>query len=283
MSLLQHIYINKINLEVYTRFFIGVNHVGWVHNDNISIIQSYPNFFEILNDKVMLNKELDSFNKRTYSINSVMKELYRLGIVKVWRNEPIPVLESFGSKPLMLIDRGAALFFGIELYGVFLNGYTIINNNLHMWVAKRSKNNKAYPNKYDSLVGGGISGKLSPWETLQKEAYEEAGITKSTISKAKSVGTISYIKDNGEKCLESATAFNFDIFLPNTFKPKIIDGEVESFKLWSIERVKNEVEGSNNFKDNTNLTMIDFFIRHGVIDTNYPDYTIIARGLQKII
>ena len=52
-----------------------------------------------------------------------------------------------------------------------------------------------------------------------------------------------------------------------------VDGEVESFELqclsWVIDRIAH---GTDGYKPNCNLVVIDFLVRHGVIPADAPRY-----------
>ena len=74
--------------------------------------------------------------------------------------------------------------------------------------------------------------------------------------------------------------FCFDLELPSNFVPRNTDGEIESFALWPIERVAETVAETREFKDNCNLVIIDFLIRHGFIPPDDPDYVALVRGLH---
>jgi hypothetical protein len=41
------------------------------------------------------------------------------------------------------------------------------------------------------------------------------------------------------------------------------------------------VRDTRQFKFNCNLVLIDFFVRHGVIAPEHPDYLAICRGLRR--
>ena len=57
--------------------------------------------------------------------------------------------------------------------------------------------------------------------------------------------------------------FCYDLELPSTFIPTPMDGEVESFELRDLEWVLEKVVqgGSEGYKPNCNLVVIDFLIR----------------------
>jgi hypothetical protein len=47
-----------------------------------------------------------------------------------------------------------------------------------------------------------------------------------------------------------------------------------------MEEVLELVENTRRFKFNCALVIIDFMIRHGVIDADHPDYEALALGLR---
>lgn len=59
------------------------------------------------------------------------------------------------------------------------------------------------------------------------------------------------------------------------------DGEVESFQLLNIEEVQNIICTTEDFKDNCNLVIIDFLVRHGVVESESPEYLQIVAGLRQ--
>lgn len=96
----------------------------------------------------------------------------------------------------------------------------------------------------------------------------------------KNVGFISYKYEyarGGKKDI----VYCYDIELPQDFVPTCNDGEVEEFYLMPIEEVMSIVQNSNDFKDNCNLVLIDFFIRHGLIDSDFEDYIELGFGLKS--
>ena len=94
------------------------------------------------------------------------------------------------------------------------------------------------------------------------------------------VGLVSYRCERPEG-LRDDDLFCFDLELPADFTPKNTDGEVEAFSLWPIEKVAERVRETEDFKFNCALVIIDFFIRHGLIAPDDPDYTRLAEGLRR--
>lgn len=59
------------------------------------------------------------------------------------------------------------------------------------------------------------------------------------------------------------------------------DSEVDSFELMEIQKVADIISSSEDFKDNCNLVIIDFLIRHGVLKPESPGYLALVAGLRQ--
>ncbi len=59
------------------------------------------------------------------------------------------------------------------------------------------------------------------------------------------------------------------------------DGEVESFMRLPIAEVADLVANTDEFKDNCNLVIIDFLIRHGHIVPEQPGYLALLAGMRQ--
>ncbi|TTJ85387.1 Nudix hydrolase 20, chloroplastic [Bagarius yarrelli] len=73
--------------------------------------------------------------------------------------------------------------------------------------------------------------------------------------------------------------FLFDLELPTDFKPQIGDGEVHEFYFYPIEQVK-ELVVSEEFKPNCAMVVLDFLIRHSVIE---PDTGGLTQSLNACV
>jgi 8-oxo-dGTP pyrophosphatase MutT (NUDIX family) len=182
-----------------------------------------------------------------------------------WRDEAFDVRPDDAGQAVATIDRGALPLFGIAAAGVHLNGLVRRADGLHLWVARRARAKALDPGKLDHLVAGGIGAGLSPRQTLIKEAEEEAGLPPALAAKARKVSTVRYTMLRAEG-LRRDVLHCFDLLLPEDFVPRPMDGEVESFALWPMGQVLNTVRGTDEFKFNVNLVLIDLFLRLGIID-----------------
>lgn len=181
-----------------------------------------------------------------------------------WRNEAFDVRATPEGPVLATIDRGALPVFGVLAEGVHVNGLVRRPAGRFLWVARRALNKALDPGKLDHLVAGGVPAGLTPEQTLVKEAAEEAGVPADIAARARCVGVISYAMERAEGLRRDRLSC-FDLELPEDFVPRAVDGEVESFALWPLDRVAAAVRDTDDFKFNVNLVLIDLFLREGVI------------------
>ncbi len=181
-----------------------------------------------------------------------------------WRGEAFDVRATPDGPVLGTIDRGALPGFGIGAVGVHLNGLVRREGEVLLWVARRAANKPLEPGKLDHLVAGGVPAGLSPWQTLEKEAEEEAGLPAALLAPARFVGTIDYAMERREG-LRRDRLHCYDVDLPVDFTPEPRDGEVEAFELWPLPDALDRVRHTDEFKFNVNLVLIELFRRHGLL------------------
>ena len=182
-----------------------------------------------------------------------------------FRDEAFDVRAAADGPVLAQVDRGAVPLLGVQAEGVHLNGLVRRPDGLWVWVARRAAHKLLDPGKLDHLVGGGVPAGLSPWETLAKEADEEAAIPPALIAQALPVATLTYAMDYAEG-LRRDRLHCYDLLLPEDFAPRPRDGEVESFALRPLRAVLDEVRCADAYKFNVNLVLIDLFLRAGLLD-----------------
>lgn len=118
-------------------------------------------------------------------------------------------------------------------------------------------------------------------DNVIKECDEEAGIERQLACKAIPVGAVSYCSKYSYG-LKRDVLFCFDLKLPVDFQPRANDGEVEEFyklPLADVLQIVSRTEG-DVYKDNCNLVVLDFMMRHGVITPSTPAYLDILKGLR---
>jgi len=193
-----------------------------------------------------------------------------------------PSLAVFVNQSPILFDmeRAATGLFGVRSHAISLNGFVRRDDGLHIWVARRSDTKATYPGELDLMVGGGHPAGLTLHENLIKECHEEAGVPEALAATALPVGGISFCS---EQCGQVINQFQFiyDLELPDGFTPQNMDGEVSCFVLWSLEKIMTTLCNTNDFMFDSALVIIDFLIRHGVIDGEHPEYSDLVLGLRR--
>jgi isopentenyldiphosphate isomerase len=281
MSFLDHIETcNAHDLSQFRPWFIGTTRAGWIHRDFAAVLARRPDLFARRADGWHLSGDLATAQQRTTAVEAFLRELRRDGWFPAWRDERYPVTPDLKRPALMAMERAAVPFFGVRAYGVHLTGYVRRADGMHIWVPRRARDKSTYPGMLDNTVAGGQPDGLGLMENVVKECGEEASIPSAIARRAQAVGAITYCYQSGLE-LKPDVQYVFDLELPHDFVCRSNDGEAESFELWPVAQVMARVRDSVDFKYNCNLVLIDFFVRHGLIDADDPDYFAIVAGLRR--
>lgn len=122
-------------------------------------------------------------------------------------------------------------------------------------------------------VSGGVTVGYGIKETAVKESQEEASVPPSFLDGLVSAGSVSFFFES-ERGLFPNTEYVFDLELPIDFEPKCIDGEVQAFELMPITKCLDWI-CSPKFKTTSTPVVIDFMIRHGIINPENGKVTLI--------
>lgn len=283
MGFLRHIAAcNRHDLGNFTPFRVDNAQVGWLKHEFSSHLAQWPDVFLISDEAVDLLLPNISMEERSARVAEVLQELVQQGVISHLHGEQYvatPKTREFG---VLWLDRAAAPYFGIRAFGQHMNGYTVDNGELKLWLGRRSDDRVHFPGKLDNMVAGGLPANIGLQENLLKECWEEAGIDSNLAAGARPVGTITYNIETA-KGLKPDTLYCYDLQLPASFRPKCNDGEVAGFELVSATDVMNIVLDSDEFKLNCNLVVIDFFIRHGQLGPDNEEYCEIISGLHPAL
>jgi thiamine pyrophosphokinase len=238
------------------RLRIGAAAVGWVAPDLADALAGFPGI-------AVAAEGVTLAGSHAADLPGIARALAARGFYR-WRDEAFDVRAGIDGPVLSTIDRGAVPAFGILAQGVHLNGLVDRPDGLHLWVARRAAGKLVDPGRFDHIVAGGMPAGLSAVQTLAKEAAEEAAIPAGLIAGARHAARIAYAMATAEG-LRRDVLHCFDVTLPESFEPRAVDGEVESFALWPIGRALEAVRDGEAFKFNVNLVLIDLFIRRGLL------------------
>ena len=282
MSFLDHIArCNNADLGQFEPWFIGATRAGFIHRDFAATVAARPDLFARRDGAWHLAPGLDTPDRRTAAVRAFLLALRERGqFGNLWREEPYAVTLVFTDPPLMTMERAAVPWFGVRAFGSHMTGYVRCRDGLHIWVPRRSYTKPTYPGQLDNTVAGGQPAGIGVHDNLIKECGEEASIPPALAAQAKAVGYISYLNQSGPQ-LKPDLMMCFDLELPEDFTPRANDGEVHAFELWPVQRVFETVRDTQDFKYNCNLALIDFFVRHGLLSADDPQFVAIVGGLRK--
>lgn len=237
------------------------------------------------------------FETRNSQLEEIGQILYRspnckLKALKAWRNEKYAIW--IGGEPYVLLERALSGPFGIITHGSHINGYVTDpdTKEIKFWIPRRSATKPTWPLMLDNIVAGGLGYPYGPYETVIKESLEEANLEKPIVEKyIEAAGVVTYFHYEGDadkdnfsserSYIVGETEFIYDLHLPHDVIPKPNDGEVDSFKLMTLEEVVQALI-NKEFKPNCGLIMVDFLVRHGYINVeNEPNYIEIVNKVHR--
>ena len=211
-------------------------------------------------------------------------------VLQGWRDELYGVYGA-GGELLFEIERAASPLFGVVTYGVHMTAYvrSETDGGMKIWVPRRARNKQTYGGWLDNTVAGGIASGESALECLVREAEEEASMPEAVMRRVKAVGTVSYFHVRDRRAggeagfLQPECQFVYDLELreEDGLELRPSDNEVEEFRLMGVEEVKEAI-GRGEFKPNCALVLLDFFVRHGLVDgESEEDYVEIVSRLHR--
>ena len=280
MSFVDHIRrCNSYDPARILPFFAAGERIGLIRRDNAEALRRFPDVFRVADDRVELIAPGDTAAK-SRAVDAVVDALIGEKAIPKARNETFAVAPRWGAPAVFDLDRGAVPFFGTRAYGVHLNGYRRERDEVLLWIGRRAPNKRVSPDKLDNVVAGGIGNGHGVWETLLKEADEEAAIPPGLIARAVPAGAVSYRMETPLGICDDVL-FVYDLDIPAAFAPENRDGEFVGFSLMPAAQVLDRIRGTDDFKFNVNLVILDFAVRHGLLHPDDPEYLEVATGLHR--
>ena len=259
---------------------IDGNRLGFVTPSRAAILARYLDVFAVQAGQIGFASDLISAEQRTVAMASIAADLAVSGAFFKIKGEPYAVKNSWHERARLQIDRALVPGFGFRAYGVHINGFVHKASGLHLWIGTRSMTCSVEPSKFENMVAGDQPAHLGLIANVVKECEEEAGIAPDLARTARPVSNLSYSFDAPEG-LKVDTLFCYDLEMPEAIVPANRDGEISAFRLMPIEEALALISSTQAFKFNVSLVIIDFAIRHGVIDPERePDYEKIVSGLH---
>ena len=272
MSYLYH--FKQCNLYQAANFLPFVVHgieVGALKHAFAQHLKMISADFSQHHDALHWNPAADDFDSLNLAMQQLSVTLVEQQLVPCRLGELFAVTRGQPDQAMFLMDRALVPYFGVRAFGQHLNGYIRRDDEILLWMGRRSRSKRHAPGMLDHLVAGGLPWGLSLQQNLAKECWEEAAIPSELAAQARFTGTISYRRET-EIGFKPDTLYCYDLELPVDFTPRCTDGEVESFELWPLHKVAQRIHDTDDIKLNCNLVMIDFLIRHDVITAREQEY-----------
>lgn len=259
-------------------FRIGAQRVGSVARADLPALQRWPQWFSLGPQGVEL---LAAPAERDAALAEVNAGLREAGLVRAWRNETYAIVAAPLTPPLALIERAAARFWGTLTFGAHCNGFVADASGrpTHLWIARRAWHKPTDPGLLDNLVGGGVPHGQSPFETLVREGFEEAGLDEATMRQATPGSVIALACDIAEGFMHEHL-HAFDLRLPADTTPANQDGEVAEWHRLPVADAIERAAAGEMTVDAT-LVTLDFALRHRLLTD--AEAAQLARALAPLL
>ena len=209
-------------------------------------------------------------------------ELRGRGLITGWRDEAFAVTAADGGPVLVRIERAAARFWGTLTHGAHANGYLAdeadpAGRPTHLWIAERSPHKPTDPGKLDNLIGGGVPAGQTPFETLLREGWEEAGLDEAAMRRgvqgltgpetppASVIEIQRPLPDCAGLGWQWERLHAWDLRLEPGQQPRNQDGEVAELRLLPVDEAVELAAGDAMTVDAA-LVTLDFALRHRLLN-----------------
>lgn len=195
-------------------------------------------------------------------INATLRQQ---GLIRAWRDETYPVVDPRSLQVLAHFERAASRFWGTLSFGAHCTGWVAGGDGwpTWLWIAQRSFDKATDPGAFDNLVGGGVPHGQTPFETLVREGWEEAGLPVDVMRRATPGRVIRLQRDTAEG-LQFEWIHGFDLALQPHEVPVNRDGEVHAFTLHPAAQALGLAAGTTMTTDSA-LVTLDFALRHHLL------------------
>jgi len=243
-------------------FAIDGRVVGSVASAHGAALARWPQWIEQRGDGWHLLVPAQARNEALAQVNTALRDD---GLIVAWRGETYAIVTAHGAPPLALIERASARFWGTLTFGAHCNGYVADAHGRPtlLWIARRSPHKATDPGLLDNLVGGGVPHGQTPFETLVREGFEEAGLDAATMRRATPGRVIAVRCDIAEGFMHEHL-HTFDLRLAADATPVNQDGEVAELHCLPVaEAIERAARGEMTV--DASLVTLDFAVRHDLL------------------
>lgn len=236
--------------------------VGSVAAAHLGALQGLSDALQVRGDGVALQLDAAGRDAELARLNATLRDQ---GLVRAWRNELYPIPDPAGGPPLAAIERASSRFWGTATLGAHCTGWVAGDDGrpAALWIAQRSFDKATDPGAFDNLVGGGVPMGQSPWDTLLREGWEEAGLPEDVMRRARP-GRVLQLRRDIPEGLQLEWIHSHDLCLRPGERPVNQDGEVHAFSLLPVAEALALAAGDTMTVDAA-LVTLDFALRHALL------------------
>lgn len=187
------------------------------------------------------------------------------GLIVAWRDETYAVPALDDGTLLATFERAASRFWGTTTFGAHCNGYVAGPDGRpsHLWIARRADTKPTDPGLLDNLVGGGVPHGQSPAACVQREGWEEAGLTPAQMAGLQPGRRLRVARDIPEG-FQLEDVSSYDLALPPGLVPQNQDGEVQSITCLPVAEAL-ALAAAGAMTVDASLVTLDFALRHRLL------------------
>ncbi len=165
--------------------------------------------------------ELGSGPDLTERLEPVARAIFEAGCAGRWRGEPLDLW--CGDNAVGAIERGVVRSLGLLTRAVHLNAWSDAG---HLWVARRALDKATDPGLWDTLVGGLVGYGETDDLALERESFEEAGLSVAHMAAREPLKSIFRMRRRVSEGYQFEEVLTADCVLDAQVVPKNQDGEV---------------------------------------------------------
>lgn len=259
-------------------FHVDGRRVGSVAHAHLDVLRAWPQWIALDAHGVHL---LVGPRQRSRALATINARLRELGLIRAWRNELFGLIDPGNGATLATFERASARFWGTPTLGAHCNGYVVDRDGRpsHLWIARRSLHKATDPGLLDNLIGGGVPHGQTPLQTVLREGWEEAGLSRSEMRRARRGRVIQVDSDVPEgRMVEQIHVF--DLELPHGLVPRNQDGEVSEIRLLDVAKVA-ECAANGAMTVDATLVTLDFLLRSRLLPE--AEHAALAPRLQALL
>ena len=217
-------------------------------------IAQHVDGFALSNCELSIADDSLGHDARTALLAEAALKLRDAGLVTGWRNEALAV----GRPALATIERAACRALGITSEAVHLNAYADSDTLI---VARRAQHKQIDPGLWDNLVGGMVSAGENLRQTLEREAWEEAGLRLDQAALKR--GRSFHMRRPVPEGLQSEIIHVYDAMLSPQTSLANQDGEVAAIERRTLNEVVDAIE-RDDFTLESALVTLESLTRRSV-------------------